>query len=189
MSLEIEPNTKYCSQYSTIWWKLWKKAVITGCTLYEGLGFETLKAEREHVNFFVKNRPAPQVSSDVQKYMEFGKNNEVHAISTLVGTILPALKPSCYNFYKVGPRFFVRMHICQHSYDFCKTDNFLHLCEEWPDILSKSIVEDKADPQNVFTAVHFFSPAVQIFMIENGYTETANFIEIMRNWFNACNDH
>ena len=26
-------------------------------------------------------------------------------------------------------------------------------------------------------------------MIENGYTEMANFIKIMRNWFHACNDH
>ena len=101
MNLEIEPNTKCCSQYSTLWWKLWKKAVITGSTLYKGSGFETLKAEREHVNIFVKNRPAPQVPPDVQKYMEFGKNNEAHAISTLVSTLLPALKPSCYNFYKV----------------------------------------------------------------------------------------
>ena len=46
MNLEIEPNTKHCSQYSTLWWKLQKKAVITGSTLYKGLGFETLKAER-----------------------------------------------------------------------------------------------------------------------------------------------
>ena len=37
--------------------------------------------------------------------MEFGKNNWVHAISTLVGTLLPALKLSCYNFYEVGPKF------------------------------------------------------------------------------------
>ena len=50
-------------------------------------------------------------------------------------------------------------------------------------------MEDKADPQNVFTAVCFFSSAVQMFMIENGYTEMVNFIEIMRNWFHACNDH
>ena len=108
MNLEIEPNTKYCSQYSTLWWKLWKKVVITGSTLYKGLGFETLKAEREHVNVFVEHKPAPEALHDVQKYMEFGKNNEVHAISTLVGTLLLALKPSCYNFYKVGPRFIHR---------------------------------------------------------------------------------
>ena len=105
MNLEIEPNTKYCSQYSTLLWKLQKKVVITGSTLYKGSDFETLKAEREHVNIFMKNRPASQVPPDVEKYMEFGKNNKVHTISTLVSTILLALKPSCYNFYKVGPRF------------------------------------------------------------------------------------
>ena len=66
--------------------------------------------------------------------------------------------------------------------------HYLHLCEERPDILSKSIVEDKADPQNVFMAVCFFSPAVQMFMLENGYTDTVHFIEVMRNWFHACND-
>ena len=56
----------------------------------------------------MKHRPAPEVPPDVQKYMEIGKNNEVYAISSLVSTLLPALKMSCYNFYKVGPRFIHR---------------------------------------------------------------------------------
>ena len=92
---------------------MWKKALITGSTLYKGLGFDTLKAEREHMNVFVKKRPAPQIPIEVQKYMEFGKNNEVHVISTLVGTLLPALKPSCYNFYEVGPKF-IHGKTCKH---------------------------------------------------------------------------
>ena len=54
--------------------------------------------------------------------------------------------------------------------------------------LSKSIVEDKVDPQNVFTAVRLFNPAVQMIMIQKGYREMAYFIEVMRNWFHACND-
>ena len=49
-------------------------------------------------------------------------------------------------------------------------------------------MEDKVDPQNVFTAVRFFNPAVQMFMIQKGYREMAYFIEVMRNWFHACND-
>ena len=65
MNLELEQNTKYCSQYSTLQWKLRKKAIITGSKLYKGLGFETLKAEQEHVNIFVKNRPAPEIPPDV----------------------------------------------------------------------------------------------------------------------------
>ena len=82
----------------------------------------------------------------------------------------------------------VRMHICRHGYDFCKTEHYLQLCQERPDILSKSIVEDNVDPQNVFTTVRFFNPAVQMFMIQKVYREMAYFIEVMRNWFRACND-
>ena len=29
----------------------------------------------------------------------------MHAIGTLVGLILPAIKPNCYSFYEVGPQF------------------------------------------------------------------------------------
>ena len=37
----------------------------------------------------------------------------------------------------------IRMHICRHGYDFCKTEHFLKLCSERPDILSHSTVEDR----------------------------------------------
>ena len=77
----------------------------------------------------------------------------------------------------------IRMHICKHGYDFCKTEHFLELCSERPDILSHSIVEDRADPQNVFTAIKFFSLPVQCYMLSKGYAETAAFIQLIRNWF------
>ena len=67
-------------------------------------------------------------------------------------------------------------------------DHFLELCSERPDILSRSIVEDWADPQNVFTAIKFFSLPVQHYMLSKGYTETANFIQLIRNWFRTCNE-
>ena len=82
----------------------------------------------------------------------------------------------------------MRMHICHHGYDFCKRQHFLEPCAERPDILSHSIVEDKADPQNVFTTIKFFSLPVQHYMVSKGYSKTAHFIEIIRNWFKACNE-
>ena len=82
----------------------------------------------------------------------------------------------------------MRMHMCCHGYDFCKVEHFLELCAERPDILSHSIVEDRADLQNVFTAIKFFSLPVQHYMVSKGYLETAQFIEIIQNWFKACND-
>ena len=80
----------------------------------------------------------------------------------------------------------IRMHICRHCYDFCKTEHFLELCSERPDILSRFVVEDRADPQNVFTAIRFFSLPVQCYMLSKGYVGTAHFIQLIRNWFRAC---
>ena len=82
----------------------------------------------------------------------------------------------------------IRMHICQHGYDFCKMEHFLELCSERPDILSHSIVQDWADPQNVFTAIKFFSLPVQCYMLSKLYTETADFTQLIRNWFRTCNE-
>ena len=80
------------------------------------------------------------------------------------------------------------MHICRHGYDFCKTEHFLELCSEKPDILSHSVVKDRADPQNVFTAINFFSLPVHCYMLSKGYAEAVLFIQLMRNWFRACNE-
>ena len=68
----------------------------------------------------------------------------------------------------------IQMHICRHGYDFCKMEHFFELCSERPDILSCSIVEDRVDPQNVFTAIKFFSLLVQCYMLSKGYVETAH---------------
>ena len=82
----------------------------------------------------------------------------------------------------------IRMHICRHGYDFCKTEHFLELCSKRPDILSCSIVEDRAYHQNVFMAIKFFSLPVHCYMLSKGYAETAHFIQLIRNWFRACNE-
>ena len=82
----------------------------------------------------------------------------------------------------------MRMHNSRHGYDFCKMEHFLELCSERPDILSNCNVEDWADPQNVFTDIKCFSLPVQRHMLSKGYTETADFTQLIRNWFRACND-
>ena len=76
-----------------------------GSTLYTALGFDTLKKEKEHFNVFVKKRPEQDISTDVQKYLDFGNENAIHAVSTIVGLLLPALKPCCFSFCEVGPKF------------------------------------------------------------------------------------
>ena len=94
------------------------------------------------------------------------------------------LEPRTLDFSHIPTN--IRMHICRHGYGFCKTEHFLELCLERPDILSHSIVEDRAYPQNIFTAIKFFSLPVQHYMLSKVYAETAHFIQLIRNWFRAC---
>ena len=105
INLRKPENHIYCTQYSDLWWELRGTALLTGSTMMKALGFDTLKAEKQHVNVYIKKMPEPEFPDEVKKYIEFRKENEVHAISTLVGLLLPALKPKCYSFYEVGPQF------------------------------------------------------------------------------------
>ena len=105
IDLRKPENHIYCTQYNDLWWELRGTALLMGSTMMKALGFDTLKAEKQHVNVDVKKMPVPEFPDEVKKYTEFKKENEVHAISTLVGLLLPALKPKCYSFYEVGPQF------------------------------------------------------------------------------------
>ena len=80
------------------------------------------------------------------------------------------------------------MHLCKTGYDFCKGEHFVELCKERPDILSQAIVIHKLDPINVFTAMQFFSESVKDYMINKGYTDTADFIKLVRNLNWACDE-
>ena len=44
------------------------------------------------------------------RYIQFGYENEIHAISTLVGLAMPALLPTCYVFLECGPMFIHRQN-------------------------------------------------------------------------------
>ena len=61
------------------------------------------------------------------------------------------------------------------------------LCKERPDILSMALVYDKIDTQNAFTAMKMFRYSVQRWMQQQGFSETAHFIRLVRNWHDACN--
>ena len=73
--------------------------------MFRALGFDTLKEEKEHCYVYCKRRPPKDFSPEVQRYIKFGCENEIHAISTLVGLAMPALLPSCYVFLECGPMF------------------------------------------------------------------------------------
>ena len=59
---------------------------------------------------------------------------------------------------------------------------------EWPDILSRPIVIDRIDMQNIFMAKKFFSSPVAKYMEDCSFGESAKFIKLVRNWFEACDE-
>ena len=110
IDLEYKENTQFCSQRSPIWYCLQQKNLVTGSSMYKGLGLDTLKAEKEHFNVYVHKLPNVPISEEVQKYIQFGTENEINAIASVVGLLMPALLPSCFAFFEVGPQFIHGIH-------------------------------------------------------------------------------
>ena len=81
----------------------------------------------------------------------------------------------------------IRTQILMRGLPFCKREHFEQLCHERPDILSISLVCEKIDQQNAFTAMRMFNYSVEKYMREKGFTDTADFVRIVRDWHNACN--
>ena len=79
----------------------------------------------------------------------------------------------------------MRSHVLSRGYDFCHKEHFYHLLEH-SKILSRYMVEYKMDIQNAFAAEKLFGYNVQRYMAENGFNDTAKFIELVRMWHEAC---
>ena len=77
--------------------------------------------------------------------------------------------------------------VLTRGFDYCKKEHFEHLSVNRPDILSLALVFDKIDQQNTFTAMRMFNYDVENYMRKNGFAETADFIQLVRNWHDTCN--
>ena len=71
--------------------------------------------------------------------------------------------------------------------EYCKKEHFEHLCTHKPGLLSLALVFEKTDQQNAFTAMRMFNYDVERYMRENNFNDTADFIKLVRNWYDACN--
>ena len=80
----------------------------------------------------------------------------------------------------------IRSHLCKHGYDFCKKVHFQILATEKPNVISRAVVFDRIDSQNVFTSVRFFGEDVTAFFCANGWEDSAKFVSLIRNWYKAC---
>jgi hypothetical protein len=91
-------NPRYIKQRSDKWMNIRKKAKVTGSTLYEALGLDTLKKQQQHFEKVICGIEEPHKFEEVQSFMEYGVKNEQNAIATLVSRILPTLLPNLEYF-------------------------------------------------------------------------------------------
>ena len=67
--------------------------MVTGSTIYQSLGLDGLKVQRDHFDKVVYGIQPIEKPPDVLTAMEHGTKNEINAVATLVGEILPVLYP------------------------------------------------------------------------------------------------
>ena len=80
----------------------------------------------------------------------------------------------------------MRSQISRYGYEFCRKAAFIKVSETNHKVLPKLILEDRLDRQSIRTAKRFFSSDVEKELTKNGDTQEANFVRLVRNWFEAC---
>ena len=90
----------FTKQRTHRWFKLRRAAWLTGSTMFQALGLDTLKSQQQHFDQ-VKSGVDKPVSDTVQKYMDHGARNEINALATVLGKVLPVFHPE-YVFREDG---------------------------------------------------------------------------------------
>ena len=108
--------------------------------MYKALGLETLKVQKEHFDVHVKGKQAKTVTPEVQRMMDYGTENEIHAIATLVALILPAVRPPCFSVYELG--------------SFSINDNIENVLITSPDGLAQCSQGENCEYKQLHTHIH-----------------------------------
>ena len=84
LNLDLDENTQYIKQGSDMWHSIRKKVRVTGSTLRNAIGLDTLAKQKDHFYEKVLGRTPPPTTPQLQKMFDHRRKNEVNAISTLV---------------------------------------------------------------------------------------------------------
>ena len=94
----------YCpliKQRSKHWMEVRKQARVTGSTAYAALGFETLKAQKQHYEHVIKGKELAAVEPLAAVRMKHGSDNEINAVATILDKVMPAIFPD-HRFFEEG---------------------------------------------------------------------------------------
>ena len=80
----------------------------------------------------------------------------------------------------------LRSQICRHGFHQVKTDAFHRVSVKDQNVLPMSIVIDLLDKQSADLAKQFFSCDVEKILLQNGDKNEAQFVHVVREWYEAC---
>ena len=80
----------------------------------------------------------------------------------------------------------LRSQICRHGLDQVKTDAFHRVTNSDHNLLPVSIVIDQLDKQSADLAKCFIYSDVEKILIQSGDTNEAEFVHLIREWYEAC---
>ena len=82
----------------------------------------------------------------------------------------------------------LRYHICNKGFDNVSTEAFIEVSDMDHDVLPRAVVELKLDRQNCLLSQRFFSEDVQKILTRCNYVSEANFVQLVQNWYKACDE-
>ena len=71
-----------------------KEAKVTCSTLHRAIGLGTLKEAQAHFESIYNDVEKPEPSHNQTNAMKHGRENEINAVATLVGKLLPVYNPT-----------------------------------------------------------------------------------------------
>ena len=77
MDIHEYGNTQFIKQRSKVWFELHSECMITGSSLYNGLGLRSVKSARDHFREFVLKEGPPKFTEEEMVSMNHGSENEV----------------------------------------------------------------------------------------------------------------
>lgn len=87
-------KTRLIRQKSDEWFRIRSKVKVTGSTLFKSIGLDGLKNQKEYFETVICGVPQTHNSERAIEAMKHGKENEINAVATLVGKVMPVLYPS-----------------------------------------------------------------------------------------------
>ena len=82
----------------------------------------------------------------------------------------------------------MRSQISCYGYEFCSKAAFVRASITNQKVLPISILEDRLDRQSIQIARCFFSLDIQVELCKNGDNHEADFVHLVRNWFQVCDE-